>query len=274
MKGIRDIGLYGSILAALFIIFCFSTSPLQAAPIKITQAKAQNGNVTPGDTPGYPITISRSGSYVLDGNLGVPPNSDGIMITAANVNLDLAGFTIQGAGGNLGIGILAVGNIINITVINGIVTQMGQDGIHVTVQNSRIEGITSYANGRRGIYLGDGATVTGNNSSNNGEAGISVDMNSVVTDNTVSHNITDGILASGGTIARNTVAENTRGIVILGHNTLVISNTVERNAGIGIQFGMNGGGYRDNVINSNLGGTVQGGKNMGGNLCNQNTTCP
>jgi hypothetical protein len=274
MKGFRGFGLYGLILVALSLAV-FNSAPLaEASMIKITQAKAENGAVTTGDTPGFPVTISQPGSYALDGNLTVPINSDGIIITAPNVSFDLAGFGIQGSGGNLGHGLLATDNLSNITVTNGFITTMGQDGVHITSHNARVEGVTVYANGRRGLLLGDGASVTGNNSSNNGEAGISVKVNSVVTDNTVSHNVTDGILAFGGTIARNTVAENTRGIVILGNNTLVISNTIERNVGIGIQFGLNGGGYRDNVINSNLGGTVQGGKNMGGNLCNQNTSCP
>jgi hypothetical protein len=35
-----------------------------------------------------------------------------------------------------------------------------------------------------------------------------------------------------------------------------------------------GAGYSDNVISSNAGGTVSGGVNAGGNVCNGSTTCP
>ena len=40
--------------------------------VLINQAAALAGNVTPGDTPGFPVVISVSGSYRLSGNLTVP----------------------------------------------------------------------------------------------------------------------------------------------------------------------------------------------------------
>jgi hypothetical protein len=64
----------------------------------INQASAQAGNVTPGDAAGFPITISQPGSYKLTTNLFVPANTDGVVITAANVTLDLNGFSIVGPG--------------------------------------------------------------------------------------------------------------------------------------------------------------------------------
>jgi len=42
------------------------------AQVVITQRQAQNGNVTPGDAPGFPVQISRPGSYRLASNLRVP----------------------------------------------------------------------------------------------------------------------------------------------------------------------------------------------------------
>ncbi|MFT7723950.1 MAG: hypothetical protein QM788_14160 [Roseateles sp.] len=66
------------------------------AQTTIDQNKALAGNVTPGDTPGFPITISQPGSYKLTGNLTVPANVKGIHITANNVTLDLNGFTVSG----------------------------------------------------------------------------------------------------------------------------------------------------------------------------------
>src|ERR1700675_702311 len=65
--------------------------------VLIDQNKAMAGNVTPGDTPGFPVTISLPGSYRLAGNLTVPDaNTTAITIIADNVSLDLNGFTIQG----------------------------------------------------------------------------------------------------------------------------------------------------------------------------------
>ncbi len=63
----------------------------------INQAKALAGGVTPGDAPGFPVTISQPGSYRLMGNLTVPDgNTTAIVITHPRVTLDLNGFAIQG----------------------------------------------------------------------------------------------------------------------------------------------------------------------------------
>jgi hypothetical protein len=65
--------------------------------VLINQANALAGNVTPGDVPGFPVTISQAGSYRLTGNLSVADvNTTAILITAENVTLDLNGFTISG----------------------------------------------------------------------------------------------------------------------------------------------------------------------------------
>lgn len=266
-------------LFALPLLAIFSNAQMaEAAVVKITHSKALNGAVTPGDAAGYPVTISTAGSYVLDSNLTVPANTDGIVITASNVTLHLSGFTIQGPGsGTIGRGVSSENGINNITVTNGTITGMGDEGIMIAGSNARIERMTVHDNAV-GISAGEGAILLRNNSSSNDGFGIHAGKNSLVADNIVSKNLFDGITTSGGTIARNTIAENgDRGIVMFNGlgNVLLISNTIERNGGLGIQLGQNStGGYRDNVINSNLGGTVFGGKNMGGNLCDQNTVCP
>ena len=74
----------------------------QAAPVtdgvtQIDQNKALAGSVTPGDAPGFPITITRPGSYRLTSNLTVPDaDTTAIEIAADHVTLDLNGFAILG----------------------------------------------------------------------------------------------------------------------------------------------------------------------------------
>jgi hypothetical protein len=53
------------------------------------------GFALPGDSPGFPITISEAGSYRLASNLIVPAGVVGIAIATDNVRLDLNGFTIM-----------------------------------------------------------------------------------------------------------------------------------------------------------------------------------
>lgn len=60
------------------------------------QTKALAGGSLPGDTAGFPVTISQPGSYKLTSNLNVPAGLNGIEITAPNVTLDLNGFSISG----------------------------------------------------------------------------------------------------------------------------------------------------------------------------------
>jgi len=67
-----------------------------SAQITIDQNRALAGNVTPGDAPGFPVTLSAPGSYKLTGNLTVPAETKGIVITGEGVTLDLNGFTIKG----------------------------------------------------------------------------------------------------------------------------------------------------------------------------------
>jgi hypothetical protein len=69
--------------------------------ILINQGKALAGNVTPGEAPGFPVTLSRLGAYGLTGGLQVPPNKDGIAIAAESVTLDVNGFQLTGRAGTI-----------------------------------------------------------------------------------------------------------------------------------------------------------------------------
>jgi len=68
-----------------------------SGPVVITQAAALQGGISGVcDTPGFPITICKPGSYVLGSNLTVPANTDGIDIAVSDVTIDLNGFTLKG----------------------------------------------------------------------------------------------------------------------------------------------------------------------------------
>jgi len=94
--------------------------------IEINQTRAIAGGITAGDNPGFPITISQSGSYRLTSNLTVPTGVEGIRITANGVSLDLNGFTIIGPGA--------------FPSANGIV---GDDQSGIRIEHGAIVGFTS-----------------------------------------------------------------------------------------------------------------------------------
>jgi len=102
------------------------------------------GGITPADTPGFPITISVPGSYVLTSNLTVPRGLDGIVIAADDVLLDLNGFTIQGGALSFldsGKGIhapISGGEYKRLAIRNGTITGFS-DGIYLFASLSRVE---------------------------------------------------------------------------------------------------------------------------------------
>jgi hypothetical protein len=65
----------------------------------INEGMVLQGNVTPFDTPGYPLTLSVPGVYKLISNLKVPASSRGIDIVVPGVVLDLNGFSITQSAG-------------------------------------------------------------------------------------------------------------------------------------------------------------------------------
>ena len=81
------------LLASTTGLFASTAARAQAT---IDQNKALAGSVTPGDGPGFPVTLSVPGSYKLTGNLVVPAGPSGIVVTATGVTLDLNGFNIGG----------------------------------------------------------------------------------------------------------------------------------------------------------------------------------
>lgn len=213
------------LLAALF------AASSAFAQTTIDQARALAGNVTSGDTPGFPVTISQPGSYKLMSNLAVPANTNGIIITADNVTLDLNGFTLAGpgqctqpyssvaqpvtctqqVGGKEGIRIVATGG--GIVIRNGTVRGFGNFGIY-TVNGEVLENLHVTQNGSMGI--------TG---MENAPAG------TVLVNSVVDLNGAGGVALSGGYIERSTISSN-GGFGVWGPGQVVVRNSlVQRNYG-------------------------------------------
>jgi hypothetical protein len=77
---------------------------------------------------GFPYTISQPGSYKLSGNLSVPANIDGILITASNVTLDLNGFSIVCAQTTVIEApptVITIGAVTGVTIRNGTISSGG-----------------------------------------------------------------------------------------------------------------------------------------------------
>jgi hypothetical protein len=156
--------------------------------IEINQDRATRGGVSASDDPGFPVTLSRGGSYVLTGNLTTGGPS-AIEITADHVTLDLNGFSVVGPNSGTGIGIDAAARN-NVVVKNGTVTAMGGTGVEVGT-NSRVEGVRSIQNRGRGIRAGDGSVVIGCTASGNLLQGLTLTQKAHASANTSFNNAGD-----------------------------------------------------------------------------------
>jgi len=123
-----------------------STGSAALAQATIDQNKALAGGFLPGDSAGFPITITQPGSYKLMSNLVVPPNVEGIQISADGVTLDLNGFKISSTGvctqnaSTLAVGCTGLGSI-------GITASLG---MNVNIRNGTVQGF------KHGIYIDSG----------------------------------------------------------------------------------------------------------------------
>ena len=232
--------------------------------ILIDQNHALIGNLTPGDAPGFPVTISQPGSYRLSGDLIVPDaNTTGIQITADHVTLDLNGFAIIGPivctsrpancpPPTQGIGIQADRGPTQdgpraIRIFNGTVRGMGSTGIFITGLGGLIERVTADSNAGGGLLIAGSvieSTATRNGTfgifaiivrdsfaTDNHEVGIQLDSSGgVATGDIASFNGTDGISAPNGTVTSNTtVRNNSFGITAVCPSS-IIGNTVVSNS--------------------------------------------
>jgi hypothetical protein len=198
-----------SFLALFVTLAILSAAPAIAADgqVTITQAKANAGNVTPGDAPGFPVTLSLPGSYILASNLQPPANKAGIPTTG-----------IYGADFN------------SVTIRNGTITGFAAHGIYGFGNDWTVEDMRVVENGAYGIVVvGFSSSVRGSTVAENGNVGIYCGQNCLVEDSISSGNGV-GIYIDSGTVLGNVIIANTffgiQGFTTgRGNNTLVENNS-------------------------------------------------
>jgi hypothetical protein len=260
-------GLYLCVCMALLCCALVPSALAVDGIVLIDQAKAMGGNVTPGDAPGFPVSITISGNYRMSSNLTVPnANTSAIVIIANNVTIDMNGFSIlgptdcptdgfsptpgcTGSGTGIGIDSGSAGAYLNTRVTNGTINGMGFAGLYLGL-NSRVEGLNITSNGSYGI-IGSGGLIK---------------------DVLIRSNGGLGIYTSGA------IVENTRVLWNLSHGmyftnvTLVNSSVSLGNGGYGLVFNSNAR-YFNTFVDLNVGGQIFGGSGAGNNTCGA-AACP
>jgi hypothetical protein len=281
-------------LAAVLIAGGAVSTQAQDLSTTGTAPLAVQGISQPGK---FPIKITKSGSYRLNGNVTVKAAGvDAIDVLAPNVKIDMSGFTISGAAIAIN---TPAGNVANTTVTNGVISA-SQEGIALgegsLIRGLRISGlsgsgavcgaifctkdctISDNTTNNNALCVAIGAITTGANSvitgntanGNNGGSGIEAETGSVVRNNTTNGNSLDGIgVGSNALVAENTSTGNSNnGVTAAGTGVLVSHNTLSGNSD-GIDF-IGPGAYTDNVMLNNTTADVQGGTSLAGgntNLC-------
>ena len=198
------------------------------------------------------MTISVPGSYRLTSNLTVSnANTSAIEINSPNVTLDLNGFTISGPD-------------VCYDTLTGIVCTLTGEGMGV-------KGGTSQASLTEGIVITNGIIEEW-------EMQLSACSPSIrmfrVSNVIATRNGGPGIVVTAGSIVSNCIVTADRHDGIgAGAASLVLNNTVLMNGGVGLRLGGMASAYGSNTVHGNFGGSIDGGINMGHNVCGA-TLCP
>ncbi len=257
--------------------------------LEINQTCAVQAGCFAGDGAGFPITIDATAghSYRLTSDLTIPnENTTGILVTAADVSVDLAGFTLRGPNSctepptscrftGTGHGIHGQ-EVDRVSISNGSVVGMGSFGIfsplgdgyeirNVRVAQNRsggiqivgaaaiVDGNTALRNGQDGIFVGAGGAVSGNTAYQNGLDGIHTGPGSTISDNATHQNGFNGINADlGSTVSGNSSQKNGRAGISVEFGSTVSGNTTYQNAGDGISVHI-GSTIQRNTVRSNAG---------------------
>jgi hypothetical protein len=219
------------IRAALLLLQLGGTA-LADGPVIITQSKAVAGHVTPGDAPGFPITISAPGSYKLGNNLDVAAGKNGIVVTAPHVTIDLDGFTLNGNQVALhGILLTGLRKVFDVSVRNGSISEFTKRGISAEFLNFvALENLTILGNGTDGVVVGNYARIANSTISVNFGTGVACVQSCSVQSSVVSSNGGVGIEILEGHVLGNAIEHN-RSLGIsatsagAGNNTLIDNNT-------------------------------------------------
>jgi hypothetical protein len=203
--------------------------------VLIDQERALQGGVTPGDQPGFPITISQSGRYKLVGNLRVPASKKGIVVNADAVTIDFNGFIMTGNKEGW-VGVQSREDSINrqrwLTVLNGTITGFASASVlageYAIVDSMRI------VDNADGAWLGNFARISRSTIVGNG-VGVGCGSSCLIESNIISSNGGQAgvfMASGGGTVLGNTITENAGyGIFVIppavagfGNNTLSNNN--------------------------------------------------
>lgn len=238
--------------------------------VQINQAQALAGNVTPGDAPGFPVSITVSGSYRLVGDLIVSdPDTSAIVVSGSpdvdNFALDLNGFQIVGPN-QIGQAITGQGKgvdadvLTGATVTGGTIRGFGGGGIWIESDlAANVDRVVAVSNGTGiAVTAGTGCAVSRSQSQYNAMEGFVAGSNCSVRENLSSNNGATGIYVEGGTVVGNIVQDNGgAGIEVAGGlGSVIRDNQIAFSGGAGISCSAPASVVAGNTVRSSGGAGI------------------
>lgn len=201
-----------------------------------------NAATTPGDANSI-FKITQPGSYYLTGDLTGVASKHGIEIGAADVTIDLRGFTVRGVAGSLDGISWDTTPLNNIRVFNGIVRDWGGAGIYlgniVYGANHHVRDVHAIDNGGAGVLCGSNALVESCVASGNGADGISCQgFSAVIRACEADNNFGAGIdAAQDGTIIGCSAYKNLASGILCGDSGAISDCMARESGSYGISAG-------------------------------------
>jgi hypothetical protein len=282
--------LYLAVGLCLFasISFCGQDDPLGPPGSDLAHMKNLNQIEPRTIISSLPCVITNRGSYYLTQSLTATLPTNGIIIAASDVTIDLNGFMLIGVTNMGACGITedwSTNLYVNLTIRNGVVSGWGNAGVSMMDgMNCRLAGITAYANGSAGgtgIIVGKDWDVDNCLVYKNYGMGMSVQDYTRVRNCKARQNLGNGFYTGIGSVVENCVSAgnsqcgffgqtlskisdcvalcNTNDGIYVGPNSIATRNLSGQNGGNGISAG--GSSKLDDNLASYNGGD---GINVGG----------
>ena len=203
-----------------------------------------------------PYTITFSGSYYLVSDLN--SSTDGIIVNADYVTIDLMGYSIIGSGSGSYSGVTMSGRR-SVEIHNGVIRNFGGHGIYggYPGRSQSIVNIRASGNGGFGIQLGgDDNLIIECAASDNGDTGLALYSGSIL-DSTSYNNLGDGIFAHSNSKIIKCSSDQNGGRGIFGPNGVIVKDSSSTdNTDFGIRaIGVISGNY----VRGNDGGGISAG---------------
>ncbi len=204
----------------------------------VSQVEARIDVLTLAAAGGAAHAIQQSGSYYLSGNLGLNADyTDGILINAENVTLDLNGFQIDRWAGSGGCGVLISAGVESVTVRNGTLRSFNY-GIYSEGSNTTVKALLASECLSNGFHLAVVSLVEDCLAHHNAGAGIHVADGSLLRGCVVNHNDGYGIYAGDDCVLSQCVsASNLGGGIYVKDGSSLNGCAVRGNTGTGIRTG-------------------------------------